>query len=146
MHRRQQTNRERGQAVLLMVLIMSIVLLGALGITIDIAQDFAHQQMAQVAADAAAQAAMLSIFQDVNNATDNPATYFPITAFDCNGYAGTTPCKYASMNGWAFTGTDTVKVSFPACPAAACSTATSPNAVQVTVSRTVPNSLLRLIN
>ena len=45
---------EKGQAILLVVVAMAIVLVGGLGLAIDGSQLYAHSQMAQAAADAAA--------------------------------------------------------------------------------------------
>jgi len=47
---------EQGQAVLLVILGLSLFLIGALGLTIDGGQMYAHRQMAQTAADSAAEA------------------------------------------------------------------------------------------
>src|SRR5450759_2314652 len=94
---------KKGQAVILVVVAMGIFLIGALGLAIDVSQLFGHQQMAQVAADAAAQAAMLSIFQGVNTVAANAAkfTATPGTFFNCDAaHALTPPCKYAQMNGF----------------------------------------------
>jgi Flp pilus assembly protein TadG len=57
---------------------MGIFLIGALGFAVDGATLFGHRQMAQVAADAAAQAAILSIFNGTNtggNAFASSTTY-----------------------------------------------------------------------
>ena len=140
-----KSNPEKGQAILLVLVAMGLFLFGALALALDISQWFAHQQMAQVAADAAAQAAMLSIFQGVNDATTNPTTYFPTSApFPCSAYPNSTPCKYVAMNGF---GNDTVTVSFPACiPSANAGCASfTPNEVQVNITRSVRNSFIRMI-
>src|SRR3954452_20532532 len=57
---------ERGQAILLVVLGMSIFVLGAIGLAIDGSHLYAQRQMAQAAADAAAQAGIMSIFDGTN--------------------------------------------------------------------------------
>src|SRR5665647_3077336 len=136
---------KKGQAVLLVVVAMGIFLIGALGLAIDVSQLFGQQQMAQVAADAAAQAAMLSIFQGVNDPTKaGSATNFPITGFKCTDYPNSTPCRYARMNG--FGNGDTVAVSFPTCPfGGSICASTTPNEVQVTITRSVSNGLIRMV-
>ena len=58
--------REDGQAVILVVVAMSVLLIGALGLAIDGGQMYAQRQMAQAAADAAAQAGIMSIFTGTN--------------------------------------------------------------------------------
>ena len=68
---------QRGQAILLVVLAMGIVMVGAMGLAIDSAQLFSHRGMAQVAADAAAQAAIISMFNGTNGAPTSLATRRP---------------------------------------------------------------------
>lgn len=143
-------NGKRGQAVLLVVVVMGIFLIGALGLAIDVSQLFGQQQMAQVAADAAAQAAMLSIFQGVNTVDTNPAAFSgaPGTSFTCDStHLPTTPCKYAQMNG--FGSGDTITVSFSPCALTGgiCGTVAAGQANQVTVviNRSVSNSLIRMV-
>ena len=48
---------ERGQAFLIVVVLIAVFLLGSLGLGTDYAQIWAHRQMIQGAADAACQAA-----------------------------------------------------------------------------------------
>ena len=64
--------RESGQALLLVIVSLSLFVLGALGLAIDGAQLYAHRQMAQTAADAAAQAGIMSIFDGTNATAPNP--------------------------------------------------------------------------
>jgi hypothetical protein len=148
-----KSNPEKGQAALLVLVAMALFMFGALGLALDVSQLFAHHQMAQVAADGAAEAAMVSIFQGVNSSDPNakctkntPNSCFPTDApFQCSAYPNSTPCKYAKLNGFG-TG-DTITVSFPTCvstPNASCGGLT-PNQVQVTISRSVSNGLIRMI-
>src|ERR1019366_4131204 len=141
---------EKGQAVLLVVVVMGIFLIGAVGLAIDVSQLFGQQQMAQVAADAAAQAAMLSVFQRVNTVATNPAQFSaaPGTSFTCDTtHLPTTPCKYVQMNG--FGSGDTITVSFSTCALTGgiCGTvaAGQANQVKVAISRSVSNSLIRMV-
>ena len=53
---------EQGQAILLVVLGMSVFLLGAVGLALDGSHLYAQRQMAQAAADAGAEAGIMSIF------------------------------------------------------------------------------------
>ena len=135
---------EKGQAILIVVVALGIFLIAGVGLALDLSQLYAHEQMAQIAADSAAEAAMMSIFQGVNDATDNPNTYFPTSAFTCASGSAQVPCAYARMNGFGLS-SDTIKVSYPDCPYASCSTLISPSSVQVTVSRQVTNSFIRMI-
>jgi Flp pilus assembly protein TadG len=145
-------NGEKGQAVLLVVVAMGIFLIGAMGLAIDVSQLFGNQQMAQVAADAAAQAAMLSIFQGVNtngatNGTTPAFSAAPDTHFTCIANDQRTPCQYAQMNG--FGSGDTITVSFSTCALTGgiCGTVAAGQANQVTVaiSRPVSNSFIRMV-
>ena len=54
--------KQGGQAVVLVILSLSIFLFGAMGLAIDGGQLYAQRQMAQAAADAAAQAGIVTIF------------------------------------------------------------------------------------
>src|SRR5436309_1940640 len=98
-------NNEKGQALLLIVVVLGLVLMGGMGLAIDGAQIYSHRQLAQAAADAAAEAAVFSIF----NKTYNPDG----TAFTCSTAPANTACVYAARNGF---GSDTVDVSFPPSP------------------------------
>ena len=144
-----RAKREQGQAILLVLVALSILMIGAMGLAIDGSQLFAHSQMAQVAADAAAQAGMMTIFQGVNNVTANPTTYFPTTTFTCTpGTDPRTPCQYARMNGFGIDANDTVTVSFPGCagcPYGGLLAGVTPNQVQVTVTRNVGSGLIRML-
>lgn len=125
-----KSNHEKGQAILLVVVAMGIFLIGALGLAIDVSQLFAHQQMAQVAADAAAQAAMLSIFQGETQAV-----------------ATTVATSYARMNGFG-SGSDTVTPIFTACSVGTNCAPVPPSGiteVDVTVTRKVGNSFIRMV-
>ena len=61
-----------GQALLLVVVAMSLFLIAALGLVMDGAQIYGHRQMAQDAADAAAQAGIMSIFTGTNVTGGSP--------------------------------------------------------------------------
>ena len=73
---------ERGQAVLLVVVAMGIVLLGALGFAIDGSQLFAQRRMAQAAADAAAEAGIISMLNGADGSA--AANYYA----QLNGFGG----------------------------------------------------------
>jgi Flp pilus assembly protein TadG len=139
--------RERGQAVVLLVVGLSIFLIGALGIAIDGSHLFAQQQMAQSAADAAAQAGILSVFRGTNATATNPfATGSPPGSFVCSTTDGTTPCTYARLNGFGATNADSVAVSFPSSVSGVTNLASVPvPAISVAIQRTVNAWLIRFL-
>ena len=88
---RRRPNQD-GQAVVLVILSISIFLCGAMGLAIDGSQLYAQRQMAQAAADAAAQAGIVTIFDGL--------TAIGTTAYYCTSANTTSPCSYASSNGF----------------------------------------------
>ena len=71
--------KNRGQALLLMILLMGVVFIGMLGFAIDMSRMYAQRQMAQAAADAAAQAAISSIKGGTNTRKENKQLTTPRT-------------------------------------------------------------------
>ena len=139
--------REAGQAVLLLILGLSIFLIGALGLALDGAQMYAQQQMARAAADAAAQAGIMSIYRGTNVTASSPfGTGASPAAFTCSTSDGRTPCVYARLNGFGGTASDVVTVSFPTIiPGVSNLSPTGVAAVAVNVRRTLNTGLLRFI-
>jgi hypothetical protein len=138
------TRDEEGQSIILVVLAMGIFLIGAVGLGFDGSHLYSERMKAQLAADAAAQAGILSIFDGTNALTGNAAN-FPTTPFSCSSYLSSTPCKYASYNGFTSPG-DTISVSFPtSASGVTLSTVDPANLITVTVSRDVPTTLMRLL-
>jgi hypothetical protein len=141
--------REDGQAVILVVVAMSVLLIGALGLAIDCGQMYAQRQMAQAAADAAAQAGIMSIFTGTNITASYPfgTGTPPIASSACTTTDLRTPCVYARDNGFGGTTADVVTLSFPAATAilgVTLSSATVP-ALTVTVQRTLNTGLIRMV-
>lgn len=144
---------EAGQAILLVVLGMSIFMLGTLGFIIDGSHLYAQRAMAQAAADAAAQAGIMSIFDGTTGAwgTYSGATTAG-TAISCGatGMSTAAACEYAqTLNGFSLA-SDTVTVTpnptITVCPSNAClSTTDSINLLQVTVQRHVTTTLMGLL-
>jgi hypothetical protein len=138
---------EDGQAIVIVALAMSIFLIGAVGLGIDGAQLYAQRQMAQSAADAAAIAGITSIFNRTN--TTGSTAFSTSSAFTCSTTDARTPCKYASINGFGGTATDTVTIDFPTSVSGIPSGSLSPdypvNIVRATVSRDVSTTLMRLL-
>src|SRR5204863_4371974 len=91
---------EKGQALLLVVVAMGIVLVGGLGLAIDGSQLYAHGQMAQAAADAAAVAGITSMYSGVNKVATNPSKFDTAATIDCKATPDPLPCKYARLNGF----------------------------------------------
>ena len=139
--------RRDGQAVIIVVVAMSILLMGALGLAIDGGQMYAHRQMAQAAADAAAQAGMMSIFDGTNATSGHPfgTGTPPLASSACTKTDGRTPCVYARNNGFGGTTADTVTLSFPATVSGVTLSAVSVPAFAVTVQRTLKTGLIRFV-
>ena len=146
-------NREKGQAVPLLVIALSLVLVGGMGLAIDAGNLYQQTQLAQVAADAAATASIISIYQGVDVVG---ATHYFSTASSFNCTAGTDaklPCVYARMNGFGLTAIDTVTVDFPTCTGSPdpcgyqskLSTQFTPNQIRVTITRTASNSIIQML-
>lgn len=138
---------EEGQSIILVVLAMGIFLLGAVGLGFDSSRLYSERQMAQTAADAAAQAAMMSVFDGTNTGTGG-AAFSTSKAFTCGTSDTRTPCVYAAKDGFGATSRDTVTVSFPAdstISGVSFSSVDPTNLIQVTVSRNVPTTLMRLL-
>ena len=138
---------EEGQAIIVVALAMSIFLIGGVGLAVDGAHLFAQRQMAQAAADAAAQAGIMSIFDGTNTASGNPAAFSTGGSFTCGTSDPRTPCAYAILNGFGST-SDTVTVAFPpgsAVPGVVLAPSYPINLIQVTVQRSVPTTLMRLL-
>jgi Flp pilus assembly protein TadG len=140
---------ESGQAVLLVLVGLSIFLIGAAGLALDGSHLYAQRQMAQAAADAAAEAGILSIFDGTNSVAAN-AHRFGTTNFTCATSDARTPCYYAqTMNGFN-AATDTVSVDFPDAATVGVATGTLSasdpvNLLRVTVQRQVSTTLMALL-
>lgn len=145
-HNQEECRGEEGQAIVIVVLAMSIFLLGAVGLAIDGAHLYSQRQMAQTAADAAAQAGIMSIFDGTNGT--GTASFSTGSAFTCSASDLRTPCVYASNNGFGGPASDTVVIDFPAGPAGV-TLSTDPSysayVVRANVSRNVSTTLMRLL-
>jgi hypothetical protein len=140
-----RTNGENGQAIILVVVAVGLVLMGALGLAVDASQYYGQRQMAQAAADAAAEAGILSIFDGTWSPTCSGGS---CTAFNCtNGSDSHTVCAYARMNDFGTSSSsDTVAVDFPtSVTGATLSSDFTPAAVHVLISRPVNNTFMRIL-
>lgn len=139
-----KSKSEKGQAVFVLLIALSLVLVGAMGLVIDGAHLYDELQLAQVAADAAATAGALSMLQGTNT--------FGTTAFTCGTTDTKIPCQYARMNGFGGSASDTVTVDFPTCTGTpdpcgyeASLSSDTPNQIRVTITRTVKNSIIQML-
>src|SRR5438067_2375064 len=143
---------EEGQSIVLVVLAMGIFLLGAVGLGFDGSHLYSERMRAQLAADAAAQAAMMSVFDGTYN---TGIAQFPVSSggsYDCGSTLAnaSTPCVYASKNGFNSTDGDTITVSYPsspstAAPGVAFATGFPTTLIRVEVDRNVPTTLMRML-
>jgi Flp pilus assembly protein TadG len=139
-------DREKGQAILIVLTAMGIFILGAAGLAIDGAQMYSHRQMAQAAADSAAQAAIMSIFDRTNTVTANAAKFATDSTITCSTSDARTPCVYARNNGFGATSNDTVTIEFPNSAAGVGLSGDDPiNLARVTVQRELANGLIRFV-
>jgi len=111
-----------GQAAIIIVVFMSLFLIGMMGLATDYSQIWAHRQMAQGAADAACQAGAADLFLQYQNPTAASAYNIDFSwigsPYTCSTNTASSPCKYASLNG--YSGSN-VSVSFPSSVAGATS-------------------------
>ena len=121
---------ESGQAMLLVLLVMGIVLLGAVAFSVDMGNLWFHRQSAQTAADAACTAGAMDLLVDATAGitTQGGFTATKNTSFDCSASSTATPCKYAALNGYDSSNNspgNLVSVSFPGAVSGLSSTSTS---------------------
>ncbi len=134
--------REKGQAIMLVLVALSLFLIAGLGLAIDGSNLYAHRQMLQAGADSAAQAGIMSIF----NASNTGTNAFGSASFTCTTTDVRTPCYYGRQNGVGSTTADTVVVDFPtSAPGVSLSAADTPNLIQVTITRSVSTGLIRMV-
>jgi Flp pilus assembly protein TadG len=141
--------KDGGQAILLVLVALSLILIGGLGLAIDVSQMLAHRQMAQTAADAAAQAGIMSIFDHTNTGPsvthpfDGSVPFTCATGTDSNAE---TPCVYARLNGFGTSDSDTVYVEFGVPTPGVQLTSVDPvNVIRVTITRTLQTGLIRFV-
>jgi hypothetical protein len=138
-------HNEKGQALLLAVAAIGILLIGAVGFAVDGGNMYLNRVMAQAAADAGAQAGIMSMFAGTNGTSANP--FSTSSTFNCTTTDLRTPCVYAAKNGVGGTAADTVTVDFPATSVApGVNFATGADTIiRVTVTRNIDTTLMRLL-
>ena len=107
MHSKQSnSNSERGQAILVIVLAMSIFVIAAMAFSVDYTNLWFHRQKAQAAADAACLAGAMDLMMESVGASSpctNPGhwgCFTPGTGGTCGSTSRETMCKYAGFNGY----------------------------------------------
>jgi Flp pilus assembly protein TadG len=141
-------SNEAGQAMVLVLLALSLFLLAALGLVIDGSHVYAQRQLAQAAADAAAQAGIYSIFNGTNATGTHQFAVNAGTTYTCSSGDARTPCYYAqTLNDFNTTASDTVTytpnpsgVSVPS-----LSAQDSINLLQAKIQRNVPATVMKWI-
>jgi hypothetical protein len=116
-YRRQRTARhgnESGQALVFMVLALSIFLLGAGALCVDMSNLWFHRQAAQNAADAACTAGAMDLLVEAQGGATGHQGFVTGTAFNCTAGSTAAPCQYAAKNGYDSGTGNLVSVSFPA--------------------------------
>ena len=111
----RNTSSERGQASLVIVVMIGIFLLVALGLATDYTQIWARRQMAQGAADAACEAGAADLYlkaiDPASTGSNGIGSFGWIgSPYDCTTNTTSAPCAYAALNG--YSGSN-VQVSFP---------------------------------
>ena len=119
-HQLPTRSNERGQVIVLVLLVLSLFLLAAVAFAVDITNMWFHRQAAQGAADAACTAGTMDMFILSQGGTPPSPNFTPGTNFDCAGASPTpVPCWYAATNGYSSPGLTTgaesndVQGSFP---------------------------------
>ncbi len=105
---------ERGQVMVLLVLVLGLFLLGAIAFSVDMGNIWLHRQSAQNAADAACGAGAMDMLVGAQGGATTHAGFTPGTALTCAAGSAAVPCKYATFNGYGSDGTNNVvSVDFP---------------------------------
>jgi hypothetical protein len=107
---------EAGQAMVLMLLIFSLVMLGAIAFAVDMGMLWYHRQEAQNAADAACTAGAMDMLVNASGSPTGHQGFTSETSFDCQAHPSYPVCVYAARNGFDSKNTtpgNFVQVSFP---------------------------------
>jgi Putative Flp pilus-assembly TadE/G-like len=115
-YRRQKTAQHRnesGQALVFLVLALSVFLLGAGALCVDMSNLWFHRQAAQNAADAACTAGAMDLLVDAQGGATGHQGFVNGTAFNCTAGSTAAPCQYAAKNGYNSGTGNLVSVSFP---------------------------------
>src|SRR5438105_5878252 len=88
---------EAGQAMVLLILVLGLVLMGAAAFSVDMGNLWFHRQSAQNVADAACTAAVMDMLW-LDNGSTGVGGFTPGTQFSCSTKTSAAPCAYASKN------------------------------------------------
>ena len=119
-YRRRKTagrDSESGQALVFMLLAVSLFLLGAGALCVDMSNLWFHRQAAQNAADAACTAGAMDLLVDAQGGATGHQGFVNGTAFNCTVGSTAAPCQYAAKNGFTSNNASPgslVSVTFPA--------------------------------
>src|ERR1700758_2024138 len=86
---------ESGQAMILVVLVLSLFLLGALCFAFDMSNMWFHRQSAQTAADAACAAGAMDILVDAQGGATGKQGFTLGTGYNCSTTSTDSVCTYA---------------------------------------------------
>jgi hypothetical protein len=129
-------SNEGGQAILILVTALTLVLILAVGWGIDSGRLYSQRQEAQAAADAGAQAGIMTMY----DATASLGT----STFTCTSGSTLSPCYYVAKNGFG-TSNDTTTVSFPTSVSGVSNLWSSSSAITVRVQRSAGLTLMRVM-
>src|SRR5258705_11873620 len=102
-YRRRKTARcfsESGQALVFLVLALSIFFIGAVALSVDMSNLWFHRQAAQNAADSACTAGAMDLLVDAQGGATGNQGFVNGTAFNCTAGSTAAPCRYAAKNGY----------------------------------------------
>ena len=102
-----QRSSESGQALVFLVLALSITFLGAAALSVDMSNLWFHRQAAQNAADAACTAGAMDLLVDAQGGATGHQGFVNGTAFNCTAGSAAIPCQYAAKNGYNSSGAGT---------------------------------------
>lgn len=95
-----KTNKDRGQAAILLMVCLSLCLLVALAFSLDYTNLWFHQKKAQAAADASCLAAATDMLVTIAGGTTNSGFTVGTPGTCASGTPTGTICHYASFNGY----------------------------------------------
>ena len=91
---------ESGQAAIVMLLVLSCLLLGAVGFAVDLGNLWFRRQATQSASDAACQAGAMDMLAASGGLQLQSMGFTPGTGSNCTASPGATMCSYAKFNGY----------------------------------------------
>lgn len=142
---------ESGQAVIPLLLVLSLFLLGMFGFAVDLTDVWFHRQAASAAADAACEAGGMDMLSTAAGVTPTGAGFTAGTASNCVSSSSATMCAYAKDNGYTGAGlianspSNSVSWSFPSSVPGVKAGAGTNSFLQVVISENVPAYFMRLL-